>query len=136
MSWQRLGSALAIVVVVGATVAGLVISGSPERQRLLRLDERRIRDLQSLSNGISLQYQTTRELPADLAGLVDGRIRSSVPRDPVSGEQYAFEILERREFQLCAEFALPSEDVPPDDFWSHEAGRQCFRFDLASLRFQ
>lgn len=136
MSGQKLGAGLATAVVVAAIVAGLVISGSPQRQRLLRLDEQRVSDLQSLSASLSTHYASTRELPAELAGLVDGRIRSSLPRDPETDQAYAYALLERRVFELCAEFALPSDDPQPDEFWSHEAGRQCFRFDLSSMRFQ
>jgi hypothetical protein len=135
MSWQRLASAFAIIVVVAAIVAGLVISGSPERQRLLRLDEQRVSDLRTLSQRLSSRYASTRELPAELAGLVDGRTLSSLPRDPESDEPYVYELPERRVFRLCAEFALASEDREPDDFWSHGAGRQCFSFDLSDVRF-
>lgn len=130
MSRQRLAAGLAIAVVIAAIVAGLTISGSPQRQRLLRLDQQRVYELQGISRSLSDRYANTRTLPAALADLVDGRTRSSLPRDPVSGEPYGYEILERRAFQLCAEFALASEDPEPDEFWSHEAGRQCFRFDL------
>lgn len=136
MSWQRLASAFAIAVVVAAIVARLVISGSPERQRLLRLDEQRVSDLRNLSQWVSSSYSNARELPEELAGLVDGRMLSALPRDPESGQVYEYEVLERRVFQLCAEFALASEDRQPDEFWSHEAGRKCFRFDLSSMRFQ
>jgi hypothetical protein len=136
VSGQKLAAGLVIVVVVAAIVAGLVISGSPERQRLLRLDERRVNDLRTLSQWVSVHYSSTRELPAELAELVDGRTMSSVPRDPESNEAYAYEILERRVYQLCADFGLPSEDPQPDQFWAHETGRQCFRFDLSSMRFQ
>jgi hypothetical protein len=136
VSGQKLAAGLAIAVVVAAIVAGLVISGSPERQRVLGLDEQRVRDLQSLAQSLSAYYRNTRELPATLADLVDGRTRSSLPRDPETGEEYAYELPERRVFNLCAEFALPSEDPQPDEFWSHEAGRRCFRFDLSTIRFE
>lgn len=136
MSGQRLAAGLAIAVVVAAIVAGLVISGSPEQQRLLRLDSQRVNDLQSLSQWISVNYSSTRELPAELAELVDGRMLSRVPRDPESDQAYAYEILDRREYRLCAEFALPSEHPELDGFWAHAAGRQCFRFDLSSMRFE
>ena len=136
MSWQKIAGGLAIVVVVAAIVAGLVVSGSPERQRLARLDSQRVNDLQVLSQWVSVHYSNTRELPAELAELADGRMMSRVPRDPVSDEAYAYEILERREYQLCAEFALSSEGPELDGFWAHQAGRQCFRFDLSSMRFE
>jgi hypothetical protein len=136
MRRQVLASALAIAVVVAAIVAGLVVSGSPQRQRQLRLDEQRVNDLRSLSQSITAHYRNTRELPGQITEIVDGRTRSTLPRDPESGQAYVYETQERRVFQLCAEFALPSEDTQPDEFWSHQAGRQCFRFDLSSLRFQ
>ncbi len=136
MNGQRLAAGLAIAVVVAAIVTGLVISGSPQHQRLLRLDQQRVYDLQSLSQSLYAHYSNERELPTDLAELVDGRNRLSLPRDPESDQAYAYEILERREFQLCGEFALPSEGPQFDEFWAHAEGRQCFRFDLSSLRFE
>ena len=136
MSGQRLAAGLAVVVVVAAIVAGLLISGSPQRQRLLRLDEQRVDDLQNLAQWLSDRYETERALPGELADLVDGRRLSTLPRDPESDQQYDYAILERRAFELCAEFALASEDPQPDEFWAHEAGRQCFRFDVPSTGFQ
>jgi hypothetical protein len=136
VSGQKLAAGLAIVVVVAAIVVGLVISGSPERQRLLRLDSQRVSDLRNLSQWISVHYTSTRELPAELAEMVNGRMLSRVPLDPESGEAYAYEILDRREYELCAEFALPSEDPQLDGFWAHEAGRKCFPFDVASVGVQ
>ena len=134
MNWQRLAAGFVIALVVAAIVAGLVVSGSPQRQRMLRLDERRVRDLQSLQTSLSYRYTETGALPATLEDLVDGRLLSAVPRDPESGEPYAYEVTARRVFRLCAEFALPSEGPEPADFWAHAAGRQCFDFDYATLR--
>ena len=134
MSRERLAMGLAIALVVAVIVAGLVVSGSPQRQRMLRLDERRVADLRSLQNSLTYRYTETGVLPATLADLVDGRILTAVPRDPESGEQYLYEMTERRAFRLCAEFAMPSEGPEPEDFWAHAAGRQCFDFDFSTVR--
>jgi type II secretory pathway pseudopilin PulG len=136
MNWQRLAAGLAVAVVVAAIVTGLVISGSPQRQRLLRLDEQRIQDLRSLQSAVHRHYSNGSTLPAALEELVDGRNLSALPRDPVSGQDYGYELLERRVFQVCAEFALPSDESEPEDFWKHADGRHCFRFDVSNLRLE
>jgi type II secretory pathway pseudopilin PulG len=134
VTWPRLASGLAIALVVAAIVAGLIVSGSPQRQRMLRLDEQRVRDLQALQTNLSRRYTETGALPATLEDLIDGRLLSAVPRDPESGQSYVYEMTGRRVYRLCAEFALPSEGPEPNDFWAHAAGLQCFDFDYATLR--
>jgi hypothetical protein len=53
---------------------------------------------------------------------------SIVANDP-SGAPYEYEITGSETFRLCATFQRSSaEQGRGADFWSHDAGRQCFRF--------
>jgi hypothetical protein len=135
VSWQRVAGFLAVSVFVAAVVAGLVISGSPGRQRALRLDEQRVADLRSLSNALSRYYRETRKLPGQLEALVDGRALAYMPRDPLADVLYEYEVLEPYAFDLCAAFELESVNAQAGDFWDHGQGRQCFRFDYSTMRF-
>lgn len=136
MTGNRLLASLAVAVTSAAVIAGLIVSGSPQRQRELRLDERRVSDLRNLSSAISRHFRDTGRLPETLDRLVDGRILSTMPRDPETNETYAYEIDGPREFRLCAEFLLASHPPGTGEFWSHTDGQQCFSFDYSSLRLE
>lgn len=133
MKLQRLAAFGSIALVGIAIVAGLYVAGSPAEQRLLRLDDRRVTDLQRLSRAATRYYSQTDRLPASLDGLADGRRLSSVPRDPESGEPYEYNVHGDGRFELCAEFSRESRQAAERDFWRHGRGRDCFEFDLADL---
>lgn len=130
MSPQRIAACASIAVVAVAIAVGLYLSGSPGEQRLRRLDERRVTDLQRLSSALQVYHRQTGQLPADLERLVDGRRLSSLPRDPVTDEPYELRITGDERFELCAEFSRASI-IEPDGFWSHGPGRKCFEFDYS-----
>lgn len=134
MTSGKLVPAIIVALVAAAVVAGLVVSGSPQRQRELRFDQRRVADLRSLSSALERRYRETGELPAALELLVDGRIVSALPRDPVSEMQYGYETTTRSAYRLCAEFTLAAENVAPGEFWDHGPGRHCYAFDYSELR--
>ncbi|HXM40501.1 MAG TPA: hypothetical protein VN924_04570 [Bryobacteraceae bacterium] len=120
------GGATAAVLVVLAL--GFIQLGPREKQRAIRADERRVRDLQSIVQTI---YARQNALPASLAELP----RSSVPslRDPVTQAPYEYHPQSGMRHELCAGFATNSaanegfQRDPP--FWSHPRGRHCFQLD-------
>ncbi|MES2623877.1 MAG: hypothetical protein V4628_01240 [Pseudomonadota bacterium] len=125
---------VASVIVAIAVAAGLYVSGSPGEQRLLRLDEKRLSDLLQLSYAISNYWDEAERLPAGLSALVDGQRLRGVPADPESGAMYIYEPGAMDAYRLCAEFARASIQRVPDDFWAHEAGRQCFALEAGPER--
>jgi type II secretory pathway pseudopilin PulG len=129
----RMLASITIAVVVTAIVAGLLVSGSPLRQRELRTDQRRVNDLSRLTSAVSQYYRETREVPDTLAQLVNGRMLSSLPRDPISAAPYRYARATRARVSLCAVFARESGEAP-GDFWYHAAGEQCFEFDYSDMR--
>jgi len=132
MTAHRIAADGSAPVLVAAIAAGLYLSGTPGEQRLRRLDERRVADLQRLSSIIDLYHMQTGQLPAELERLIDGRRLSSVPRDPATAEPYEFRITGDERFELCAEFSRASTALTPaDSFWRHDEGRQCFEFDYS-----
>jgi hypothetical protein len=113
-----------IVLVAGAVAAGFYVLGSPAEQRLLRLDERRVADLNQIEAGLRAFWRRTGRLPAT----IDETMAPAVVRDPATGNEYEYRVTAERTVELCATFDRPSEPdsnvrTPP---WRHAAGRQCF----------
>ena len=133
MSPGRFGFIGVILVVIAAVIAGLVISGSPQEQRLLRTDDARVNDLQRLSSAIGRYYRETEGLPAELTTLLNGWISQEIPRDPGTDAPYAYEPTSATAYRLCAEFSLESRPDRQPEFWDHGAGRECFSFDYADI---
>lgn len=134
MTSGRIALAGAVFIVVAAVIAGLVISGSPARQRMLRLDDRRLDDLQRISRSIERYYRETEAVPTDLDVLVNGWISAGLPRDPETDDDYDYEVETGYRYQLCADFALASRETEASGFWSHEPGYQCFSIDYSDVR--
>lgn len=132
MTSQRLAAAASIVAVVASVIAGFMLSGSPSEQRLRRLDERRLEDLQQLTSAVDTYWRQQRRLPANLDGLADGRWLARVPSDPVSGLPYRYDKASAQAYRLCADFDRAAPQ--PDGFWAHPRGPHCFAFDVARGR--
>lgn len=131
------------LIILALIVAGFSIMGSPRTQRLLRIDQNKVNDLQNIQWQIVNFWQQKGELPEALANLSDPISGFVVPKDPQSGEEYEYRILNKPlSFELCAEFNLSSRKngvntiamrplMPEaigvkEDVWTHEAGRYCF----------
>jgi hypothetical protein len=130
MSGPAPGKWLAIaggVAMLAAVVAGLSLLGSPEHQRAVRLDDRRVSNLRTLSTLIGSELDRKKALPSSLASLDMG---GNASRDPVTGVPYRYEAIGKNAFRLCATFdaASEGEDRTPRaaNAWVHAAGPQCF----------
>lgn len=128
MTKNRLAAIGSTFVVVCALLASLYILGTPAQERLRRLDEQRVADLQQLSNAITRIFTLSANLPEDLTLLVDGQRLNRLPTDPVTDASYQYEILNTNQYRLCAEFSLASEQPSLNNFWAHPAGGHCFDF--------
>ena len=120
-----LGIAVSLLV-AAAVVRGLFMIGPIEEQRKRKFDERRLSDLQRIASSVEFYYRTHDELPDNLdvlATLPEG----SVPRmDPESGKPYTYRRISADSYELCATFALASDESMPLR-WAHKAGPACFR---------
>jgi len=100
-----------IVLVVFMIVYSFSIMGSPAKQRLLRLDDRRVSDLQSMQYQIINYWQQKEKLPENLTDLSNPMTGYSLPVPPEfqKGEKYEYLIKDTKNlsFELCAEFSLP-----------------------------
>ncbi len=129
---------VASVVVIATIVAAIAVIGSPSQQRLLRLDERRVADLQAIANQVEAYRNEHGRVPASLAVLAAAPgVR--VPQDPASRQAYGYEVLGAAEFRLCARFDTDSSDAgEPQPWgraaWAHGTGRQCFKRRADDIR--
>jgi hypothetical protein len=137
----RAGRWIAIVaslVVVATIVAAIAVMGSPSKQRLMRLDERRVVELGNIADQIEAWRNEHGHIPGSLAELAAAPgVR--VPQDPASGQPYGYEVLGASEYRLCAQFDTDTAaETDPQPWrgavWAHGIGRQCFTRRAAVVR--
>ncbi len=144
------------ILVIGAISYSFAIIGSPTKQRLLRLDDRRVGDLQNIQYQVINYWQQKEKLPAKLQDLASPLSGYSLPVDPEfeKGKKYEYAAKGPLEFELCATFSLPMPQgwreysngsypmyekfdgavsrpypypVPgTNESWDHQEGRTCF----------
>ncbi len=143
-------AAIGLIAVIAAIVGGFVIVGSPGKQRALRFDNQRTSDLQNVQWQVINYWQRKEAMPANLADTSDSISGYVIPNDPETGQPYEYSVTGRTSFELCATFALPSQDTrgrgayygggmggdyasdvpypgPSQDIWKHGVGRTCFK---------
>lgn len=135
--------AVVSIVMVGI-VSGFFVVGTPQNQRLVRLDERRVSDLQNIQWQIINYWQRKESLPSDLSNLVDPIGGFVVPVDPATGWQYGYKVLGDLEFELCTVFNASSLEMGLENqrlakpvpvggtdelynVWNHKEGEACFK---------
>lgn len=135
-----------IAVVVIAIIAGFFVAGSPQAERIRRLDQRRVENLQNIQSQIIFFWQQKNRLPNTVDELRDSISGYVPPRDPKTGASYEYRVLGELKFELCADFKTESrENVPSrenvmavpqkigpasqsieSENWQHGIGRSCF----------
>jgi len=133
-----------IGIIIAVTTMGFFIAGTPQNQRLIRLDERRVNDLQQIQWQIINYWQRKEMLPSKLIDLSDPISGFIVPQDPETVELYGYRVLTDLKFELCAVFNTASENLSesklmpavPDrpseirptsnEVWWHNEGKVCF----------
>ena len=126
----------AVITIVAIAVLGaFFVIGSPQEARLEKFDDLRVQNLQATQWSIIEYWQRKGELPEELALLNNDISGFRVPVDPVTGNEYTYEVRGKNMFTLCAEFARPSneslESQPytmgaVEENWKHAAGKHCF----------
>lgn len=152
--WAPIKASVLVAALVGWS---FFVMGSPATQRALRLDERRVQDLQSIQWQIINFWQQKELLPQTLSDLANPISNYVLPRDPEfqKGKMYEYRKLGERTFELCAIFSqsMPegwvsgygySTPVPVGDRvvsksspnaltqenWDHGEGRTCFEREI------
>jgi len=99
----------AVVIVLAAITWAFTVIGGPGSQRTLKLDQRRLEDLQSIQWSVINYWQQTETLPANLATLSTPLSQFLVPSDPEfqKGKVYEYRVVGDKSFELCATFSAP-----------------------------
>lgn len=136
------GSAL---FVLASVIIGFIVMGSPQTQRLVRLDDQRVQALSSIQWQIVNYWQQKEKLPETLNQLQDPISGFVIPSDPVTGEMYGYQATGKNSFKLCSTFGASNKNsgvgasmprtapVPIkgygngiDENWQHDTGNVCF----------
>lgn len=131
--------AMVIVLIIGGA-SGFFVIGSPKTQRLIRLDQRRVNDLQMIQSQIVQYWQSKEKLPQNLDDLKNDITGVTIPVDPQTNKSYEYSVLENLKFRLCAEFnkdsvldnykvryPMPvSYPLSGNENWEHGVGKVCF----------
>ena len=146
-----------IAFTAAAIVLGFFASGSPFAARIKKIDDKRVRNLQTLQREIVNYWQAKDALPQTLDDLKDSISGFVPPKDPETNEPYGYNVLGDLEFELCANFKssnfkssnksvslqvierpvpIPREAFYPayngayNESWLHKIGRTCFTRDI------
>lgn len=124
---------IASAIVIIAIIMGFLAVGSPMSERVRKLDDRRVQDLQTIQSEIVYYWQSKGKLPESLSVLNDALRGFTVPKDPDSGGQYPYKSISAKGFEICATFSLPSREsksvsdgFSPQENWIHQEGLKCF----------
>ena len=120
---------LIIAAVVAAVIGGIIVLGPPSRERMRRLDERRVCDLKEISEAIDTYWSRYGKLPSSITELSYSKFYIK-PFDPETKQPYEYKVLNEKNYELCAHFALASSEEQDPYYkilWSHGSGRQCFQ---------
>lgn len=108
---SKIFAGIGLLLVILAVVYSFSIMGSPFKQRMLRLDDRRIGDLQGIQYQVINYWQQKEKLPEKLSDLSNPLSGYSLPVDPEfeKGSIYEYSVKDKQKliFELCATFALP-----------------------------
>lgn len=135
------------IVVLAAIVWGFVVMGSPQAQRLIRLDNQKISDLQNLQWQVVNYWQVNGQIPEKWTAQM---------LDTQTGQPYEYKKTGPMTFKLCAQFNKESQNTPnnqnvydesvfvgylpkgvvtKNEDWRHTAGNYCFEREIDPIAF-
>ena len=127
-SRDRSGALISSAVVALMLVLGFLQLGPPRTQRSLRADSQRVQQLYQLGNNIENYWRShASQLPTSIDTLPGQHL------DPITHAYYEYRPIKNSQFELCANFAQPSQTVENGPtIWTHPAGRHCFLLDATA----
>lgn len=124
-----------LAVVLASIVGGMIVMGSPMKQREMRLDNEQVMHLQMIQGQVIEYWQKKKKLPMSLSDLNNELGGYSIPQSPEDRPEYRYNLKGDLVFELCATFAEPSVDgqysraymeFMPQETWEHGEGEVCF----------
>ncbi len=106
--WSAIKATVWVVLLVGFS---FMVIGSPKSQRALRLDDKRVQDLQSIQWSVINFWQQKERLPETLSEVSNPLSGTTIPVDPEFEKGLSYEYAKKSDmtFELCATF---SADMP------------------------
>ncbi len=134
----KVGAVILVAVVIVSIILGFVVIGSPMQARLWKLDQTRVSHLQNISSNVGSYWRNKYALPVTLADMV--YFSGNMPKDPVSGKDYTYKVIDQRHFSVCATFDAPTQVKKGNNNninyygysnmgitdWTHDVGEKCF----------
>ncbi|ACB53347.1 unknown [Crocosphaera subtropica ATCC 51142] len=121
---------LSILVITIGIVTGFWLLGSPQLQRSLKGDQRRVENLHEIAEFIRRETSTSKN-NSDIPKFLPDR---DYTLDPITKQSYEYNIIDRTQYELCANFETDSQTNRKKDdfyrrldkFWYHPQGRHCY----------
>ncbi len=135
-SIRKISTIVSIIAIVAAIAVGFMVIGSPRTQRLMRIDDQKVYNLQEIQAQVMNYWQAKQTVPDTLAELTDSFSGYKVSADPQTGAHYEYKKISTTSFELCATFNTKSRNdagsfarpayYGMEETWQHEAGRTCY----------
>lgn len=143
-SADRIYAIASTLAVIAGIFGGFWLLGSPNKQRLINLDQERVQNLRTIAreirnetSGSGPESDYDEPLPEQLSDNIRNR---GYAQDPVTGEVYEYNRLSDDAYELCATFATSTESEAEarraqgyrynsSDNWLHPEGRHCYEIE-------
>lgn len=149
-SSRKIWTIVSTVIILGAIVLGFSVLGSPRTQQLIKYDERRTTDLQSIRYQVENYYQIKGSLPEKLTDLSMSGYYVNQPVDPRTNTPYEYNLIGQsaKAYSLCAvfdtdntkqnnvatQYAYSGYDTVIN--WSHPKGHYCFSLSIPVSQYK
>lgn len=126
---------IAALAAAATVVIGLVLAGSPGKQRALQFDNQRVNNLQQITSAVDQYFTLQGSLPPTLDALrTFPQVYVDSLTDPLTRQPYDYRVTGQRNYELCAVFETDNRQIKnapvtapsPITAWSHAAERTCF----------
>lgn len=118
--------------VVISIIVGFIVMGSPQKQRMKRMDAQRIFALQNIQQQVVNYWRRNSRLPNSINDAMGNY--SYIPLvDPSTKKPYVYKTTGYNSYKLCAVFDLKNSGIQSgygysinSGLWKHDAGEVCF----------
>ncbi len=110
------------IIVLALLIWSFTVIGTPGQQRIWRLDDKRVQDLQNIQYQVINYWQLKEKLPATIADISNSISNYQIPVDPEfeQGKAYEYSVVDvkKNTFELCATFSakMPKGWVENPDY--------------------
>ncbi|MES2213330.1 MAG: DUF5671 domain-containing protein [Patescibacteria group bacterium] len=132
---RKMWISITTVIVLGSIIWGFAVLGSPRTQRLMRYDDQKVSDLQSLNSSVQNYYSLQGVLPESIVDISNTEYYYAPNVDSQTKKPYEYIKTSATAYQICAEFNKEAKNntesaVPRYggelNMNIHPAGRYCF----------